>query len=438
MSNIYMIVQALSDRSNEEQSLLEFLNKLSSKAGTLTPTTPKSDTQLDFETQAITAIAMVRADAVSALETTGIIRSLSDKIHTSTLTWSSENTFVLVDGLLNFSHAKNRKKIGNDLVDADVFAVQQHVRKLLTTVFDAHNVSAQAPTHDTITGICAVGLLCIMLGYIDLWEFVNANLIQFVQNSKVDNVDQLAINAAYKNLEYSKSLTPADLIIVNRGLHNLVRAGLTLAENLPRTSPSMITSIQRLINMCNEKKYIGLYNVLFTSFTTLVQSERFTDNDGKLYSGASCSVGDWAEHILEHSQGDYFQEELADQAIPFSTTIHKILASYVDWSAPYKVRTTETKKPVDQKDNNTPAIYEESHALNHYLSFIELLLERTTQERTAVALQIERVVDDNSTGPWISQFARKIHQLVSNNLVSRSDYLDSGITHLLTVLNQVM
>lgn len=416
----------------------QLLNLLSNQASSSeSDFSSKSDGEKAFNAQCDTAAAIVKANAVSALDSTGLIKSLRAKINSSTVTWSSEAGFALVHGLMRQSNPDNRTA---PLSEEDFTTLRNHVLDILATIFDVHKDAATPPTKETISSIGALMLMAIVTGEVEVWEFLNTNMVSFVRKSQNVSFANKAFAAAYMSLEDYKQNNSANTLTITRGVHELVTAALAVVESLPETNHKTIRSVQRLLKVSNVKQLTGLYDILFTSYITLADLSRY-NNEKSYYNSVACTVADWAGDLLKSE--DFFQGEMADRATTFAIAIFKLLSSYVDWSAPYKAYETEQQNS-SENDNNAPAKenvttrYEATHVMSHYISFAKYLLKRSNQERTAVALDVERILANNESAPWVPTYARAFHKLVSDNLSNRTDYLDSGVVHLLTTLNQAM
>jgi hypothetical protein len=408
------------------------------KQSNLVAVTQKSDLQQTFEVQANIALTIVKAGAIDALTNTGTIISLRNKINANTINWSSGITFSLIYKILNSSLPKNREI---PFSDNELCMLKQLVCNLLSQVFTEHENPEHPPTKETYSNISTLILFCLNAGYMDMWEQLISYMTRFIQNSKKSYAACNAITTAQKTYLKTNNINEANMISINRAIQGLVHAALILVENLQQTPYIFIEDIINLMIICNNKQITGLWEVLLKSFITLVQPGRLL-KDGKLLRNVDILIETWAASLL--TKNKYFQGNLSNKAIVFSSTIHEILASYVDWNNPYISKTDETINSKEFSSNNgdsdqtSVTIYIETSQLTCYLTYIKLLLTRTTQERTTVALQIERVLENHTTAPWITKFARTVYTYISQKLFKKNDYQDSGITHLLTVLNSVM
>lgn len=374
------------------------------------PMVVKPEIQKDFEIQSEIFIKMIQTNSISALESTGIVKSLCLKIRHDTICWASQSVLDLIFGLLGCLASNT-----NIITEHELSILKKHIHHILSNVISLHN-QLNSFTNDTVFSLSMISRRLIECNYIDIWEFINNNLVNYVQELKDSLAANTVILIASQCLELSKNTYSADIIVFNRGIHKLVLAALAIIENTSITYKN-VTNIQKLMSICNEKQLTGLYDIVFASYITMLEQK----NTELFNSQIMCLVVNWAESILDKTPKKYFQGEMNDRVISFTSIIHKFLISHINWNAPYI-------KLVN---------YQPVHIFEHYLSFIKYLLQRTSYERTIVASHIEQVLIDNQSTIWITHFAHELHVLILNTLVN-CDYLDSNITHLLTLLKKCL
>lgn len=373
-----------------------------------------SELQKNFNTQENIALAIVNADAISALKEIGVIDSICKKINPNTIQWSALEGLYFVKALVEKSGWHS---------EADRNELVQHSKNILQTIFKVLNKS-DSYYQSTIPSIIYVICELLPIVNLDLFEFLAnrlLNMIQFASEDILCYVTKSACQCLQKD-------TP-DKLVIKRIINELVRSVLIEVENMTTLHMNFIQSLENLLNLCNEKQYVGLWEVIFASYITLIKPNKIAN--GYL-------VGDWASDVMENLP-NYFQGEMAKYLTSFKISIHNILMDYVDWDMPYVI-TDETiiEEPLDNTniEVHTKKV-EKTEQLHYYMYFSRYLILGTPSERKVVASRIECVLEKHSEAPWIVDFAlTNVHEC--HLILDSKDYKDPTVVNILKNLFKVL